>query len=92
MHRPGRTVEPGDAGVSFAEFQLVLLGTSGALVLVPQFACWRACRGLGYGGLWSLLLAVPVVNVVVIWWLAGARWPAVGCGKATSGRLEREQR
>jgi hypothetical protein len=41
-------------------------------VLVPG---WRIASKAGYHGAWSLLLLVPIVNLIVIWVFAFARWP-----------------
>lgn len=44
-----------------------------AIIVVP---CWRIVSKAGYAGAWSLLLFVPLVNLVALWMFAFARWPA----------------
>lgn len=42
------------------------------VVLVPG---WRIASKAGFHGAWSLLLLVPLVNLVTIWVFAFVRWP-----------------
>lgn len=44
-----------------------------AVFLIPG---WRIASKAGYSGAWSLLLLVPLLNVVVLWVFAFVRWPA----------------
>lgn len=37
----------------------------------------KILRKAGFSGWWILLYFVPVVNVVALWCLAFARWPAL---------------
>jgi len=43
------------------------------VVLVPG---WRISRKAGFHGAWSLLLLVPVVNLILIWTFAFVQWPS----------------
>ena len=36
---------------------------------------WRIAKKAGYSGALSLLLLIPLVNIVVIWIFAFAKWP-----------------
>lgn len=49
------------------------------LVIVMLFffyiPAWRIVRKAGYHGALSLLLLVPVLNIVMLWVFAFARWP-----------------
>ena len=47
---------------------LVYLG----IVMVP---CWRVVGKAGYAGAWSLLVLVPLVNIIALWVFAFSRWP-----------------
>lgn len=38
---------------------------------------WRITGRTGNHPAWSLLLLLPVANVLFLWWLAFARWPGV---------------
>ena len=42
------------------------------LVVVPV---WRICTKAGYSGWLSLLILVPIVNLVLLYFLAFAEWP-----------------
>lgn len=44
-----------------------------AVFIIPG---WRIASKAGYSGAWSLLLLVPIINLVVIWIFAFMRWPA----------------
>jgi uncharacterized membrane protein YhaH (DUF805 family) len=52
-------------------------------ILLPfyvAFCLWLGFRILekaGFNGWWTLVLLVPVVNVVMIWIFAFARWPSL---------------
>ncbi len=43
------------------------------LVIVPA---WRILRRMGYSGWWSVLAVVPGLNVVLLYVIAFASWPA----------------
>lgn len=36
---------------------------------------WRIAKKAGFHGAWSLLLLVPLLNVVILWVFAFVRWP-----------------
>ena len=36
---------------------------------------WRIASKAGYHGAWSLLLLIPLLNVVLIWVFAFSSWP-----------------
>lgn len=49
-------------------------------VLAALFAVWiggNIVRKAGYSRWWSLLLLVPIVNLVLIWLFAFSSWPAL---------------
>lgn len=43
-----------------------------AIIVIPF---WRICMKAGYPGALGLLMAVPVVNLVFLYYLAFATWP-----------------
>jgi hypothetical protein len=43
-----------------------------AIFLVPG---WRIARKAGYHGAWSLVLLIPMVNLIALWVFAFVRWP-----------------
>ncbi|WP_405231067.1 hypothetical protein [Lentisalinibacter salinarum] len=44
-----------------------------AIVVVPF---WRICQKAGYPGALGLLIIVPLANIVFLYYLAFAAWPA----------------
>jgi hypothetical protein len=44
-----------------------------ALILYPT---GRILRRLGFSPLWSILMFLPLINVIALWFLAFAEWPA----------------
>ena len=58
---------------SFSVWHFIILLFWIGLVLVPG---WVIAKKAGYRGAWALLLLVPLVNLLVIWVFALARWPA----------------
>lgn len=51
------------------------LGAIVALGLVVVVPCWRIARKSGFHGALALLMAVPLVNVALLWAFAFVRWP-----------------
>ncbi len=37
--------------------------------------CWSAVRRAGYNGAWSLLLLLPLVNIIAMYVFAFSSWP-----------------
>lgn len=44
-----------------------------AALLVWPF--WRICEKAGYPGLMALLVLIPVVNLIFLYWFAFSDWP-----------------
>ena len=57
---------------SFSAFHWLILLFYIAIIVVP---CWRIVSKAGYSGVWSLLVLVPLVNVVAVWVFAFMVWP-----------------
>ncbi|UEM24834.1 hypothetical protein JL100_034405 (plasmid) [Skermanella mucosa] len=72
--------------LSFEAFQVILLVVLSGLIAVPLTACWKLCRRTGRSGWFSLLLLVPVLNVVAVYWfvLSRPRKPST-CSKEAAG-------
>ncbi len=50
---------------------------------------WRIVGRTGNSPALSLLLLVPLVNIVFLWWLAFGKWPVISGGTgAASGSLK----
>lgn len=50
------------------------------LALMAVLTLWmsvRILRRAGYSGWWSLLMLIPIANIVMIWVFAFADWPAL---------------
>ena len=45
------------------------------LIISPIILFAPIARKAGYSGWWSLLMIIPVVNLVMIWVFAFAKWP-----------------
>lgn len=45
------------------------------LAILTIAGAWRGLRKAGFSGLWSLLLIVPLVNLVALWVFAFMTWP-----------------
>jgi hypothetical protein len=50
----------------------------GALIAIIPF--WRLCARAGYSPWLSLLIAIPLVNVIFIYFLAFSDWPSQKAG------------
>lgn len=46
-----------------------------AITIFSIYCCWRVAQKSGYNGAWSLLLLIPVVNIIIelIW--VFSEWP-----------------
>lgn len=53
-----------------------------AIVLV--IPAWKVVEKAGYPGVWSLLVLVPLVNVLALWLFAFSRWPGAGQSASTA--------
>jgi hypothetical protein len=54
-----------------------------AVIAVVPF--WRICARVGYSPWLSLLILIPLVNLVFIYYLAFSEWPSQKTGTATAG-------
>jgi len=59
-------------GFGFGIFGCLWAAMVLALVVFPL---WRICEKMGYPGPVSLLMFLPVVNIVMVWVLAMSEWP-----------------
>lgn len=61
-----------------APFMLLLIPIMwivvGAVFIFPH---WKIFQRAGYSGAMSLLLILPIVNFIVLFWLAFSDWPAL---------------
>jgi uncharacterized membrane protein YhaH (DUF805 family) len=76
------TMEPSDG--------MGLMGLLFGIALVALFI-WifaRISRKAGFSGWWSLLMFVPLVNIVLIWVFAFIKWPAETSKERIAGVFE----
>ena len=67
---------------------VVVIPAASVLVVLPF---WFICRKAGFPGALSLLMLVPVANIVLPFFLAFAEWPVLkGAGPDTAGPSEGE--
>ena len=53
-----------------------LSGLLGLIVLVVIIvSAWKGVSRAGYSGVWSLLLVIPLVNIIMIYVFAFSTWP-----------------
>ena len=45
-----------------------------ALAVIPYWKIWSRT---GHSGLWSILMIIPVANLISLWVLAFKNWPTV---------------
>ncbi len=55
---------------------LILLIVVGVLLFIPYAIFGPAASKAGFSKWWSLLMVVPVLNILVIWAFAYIDWPA----------------
>ena len=58
--------------VSVTEIIVILLS---CLVMIIPF--WKICTKAGFPGALSVLIFIPVVNLIFLFYLAFAQWPAL---------------
>ncbi len=45
-------------------------------VLIGVVPIWRICTRVGHSPWLSLLILVPLINLIFIYWLAFSKWPS----------------
>jgi hypothetical protein len=58
--------------MGFGLFQLLFVL---AYILVFMVPVWKIVSKAGYSGAWSLLALIPLLNIIMLWVFAFARWP-----------------
>ncbi|MHC4464102.1 MAG: hypothetical protein ACYTEK_10930 [Planctomycetota bacterium] len=63
-------------GPGIAEMVVILcVIVFGVLLTVIPF--WKICTKAGFPGPWSLLMLVPIANIVLPFYIAFAEWPVL---------------
>ena len=70
----------GEGAVSV--WQVIVIVLCIVLIVLPF---WRIFTKAGYSGAWSLLMLIPLVNVIVFYVFAFSSWPALK-ERAQTGR------
>ena len=52
--------------------ELIVIVVIGILVVVPF---WKIFTKAGFSGGWSLLMIIPFIGIVILFYLAFAEWP-----------------
>lgn len=63
-----------DSGMSVGIWQLIIM-LIWALVAVIPF--WKITSKAGYSGWLSLLIIVPIVNLIYLYFIAFSKWPSL---------------
>ena len=56
-------------------WSLVLILVIALLLLLPAFVCWPIAKRAGYSKWWPLLMCLPMLNVILVWFFAFSKWP-----------------
>jgi len=51
-------------------------------VLIPYFVFRPIARKAGYSGWWAITILIPLLNIIIIWVFAFAKWPALKVNKS----------
>lgn len=63
------------SAMQFGAGQLIFMLIWIAVIIVPF---WKIFAKAGFSGWLSLLMLLPLVNLIMLYFLAFARWPATG--------------
>ncbi len=70
----------GTIGVPELMVMLLTSLVTGLLFLLPA---WKILNKAGFTPFWSLLVLLPLANLVLLYFVAFARWPALGSREGT---------
>ena len=68
-----------DGMTGFGLLWMLLLS---AIVVLPF---WRICTKAGYSGWLSLLVVIPVANLILFYFLGFSEWPSLSGDRSTNG-------
>ena len=63
--------------LGFGEIFIVLGAVIAALVVIALIPYWRIFGKAGFAPALSLLMIVPLVNIIMLYFLAFAEWPSL---------------
>jgi hypothetical protein len=65
--------------LGFPEFVVVLLISTMALAII--WPAGRVCRRAGFSSWLGVLSVIPIANVLLLWFVALAKWPSASQGR-----------
>ena len=65
------------SNLGVTELALIIVFVIACVVLFTLWPYWRIFKKAGFSPALSLLLLVPIANIVIIFYLAFADWPAL---------------
>ncbi len=68
-----------NCGVGVLELLIILMicGFTIISALLTVIALWKICSKAGFNGALSLLMLLPIANMVLLLYIAFAEWPAL---------------
>jgi hypothetical protein len=75
---------PGPMELGLIFLLIIPMMIVGALITVIPF--WKICAKAGFPGALSLLMLVPLANLILPFYLAFADWPALRQGREVPGQ------
>ena len=60
--------------------ELIIVGYIAVMALIVAWPAGRICRRLGFSPWLGVLAVLPLVNVLLLWYVAMAQWPRVDVG------------
>jgi hypothetical protein len=61
----------GMGGISIWQLLIILI-----IILIPLLLFRPIAKKAGYSGWWALTMIFPIVNIIMVWVFAFAKWPA----------------
>lgn len=62
----------GIGGISVVQILIILV-----LLVITTWPSWRILDKVGFSRWWTIVVFVPILNLVMFWVLAFVKWPAV---------------
>ena len=56
---------------------VVILGITAITVVLAVVPFWKICTKAGFSGTLSLLMLVPIANIILPFYIAFAEWPVL---------------
>ena len=56
----------------------LLLSVAVAVIVIYTWGWWKIFSKAGYSGVLSLLMLIPILNIVMFLWIAFGAWPSLG--------------